>query len=43
MKKTALILGLSLLYFIPSFGQGVNEATNTNHKYGLEEEIQRNE
>ncbi|MFB1013878.1 MAG: dihydrofolate reductase [Bacteroidia bacterium] len=43
MKKTAIILGLSLLYFIPSFGQGVNEASNNKQNKGLEVAIQRNE
>ncbi|MFT4876096.1 MAG: dipeptidyl-peptidase-3 [Bacteroidia bacterium] len=43
MKKTAIILGLSLLYFIPSFGQGVNEAPNNKQNTGLEVAIQRNE
>ncbi|MDC0105577.1 dihydrofolate reductase [Bacteroidia bacterium] len=43
MKKTAIVLGLSLLYFIPSFGQGVNEASNNKKNKGLEVAIQRNE
>ena len=43
MKKTAIVLGLSLLYFIPSFGQGVNEASNNKQNKGLEVAIQRNE
>jgi dipeptidyl-peptidase-3 len=43
MKKTAIILGLSLLYFIPIFGQVVDEAPNNKQNKGLEVAIQRNE